>query len=107
MLGGVPNLAFSLGYVNASWTLRADLAARYVCRLLTHLDRHGLRVAVPQPPEGLAGRPLLPLRSGYVRRAMATLPRQGDRAPWLMRQSYLPDRRELLRGDVTASMALR
>ncbi|HEX5968343.1 MAG TPA: NAD(P)/FAD-dependent oxidoreductase [Intrasporangium sp.] len=107
MLGGVPNLAFSLGYVNASWTLRADLAARYVCRLLAHLDRHGLRVAVPQPPEGMARRPLLPLHSGYVRRATATLPAQGDRAPWLMRQSYLPDRRDLLRGDVTASMAFR
>ncbi len=107
MLAGVPNLALSLGYVNASWTLRADLASRYVCRLLAHLDRHGLRVAVPDPPPDLAGRPLLPLRSGYVRRAAATLPRQGDRAPWLMRQSYLPDRRELLRGDVTESMSFR
>ena len=107
MLGGVPNLALSLGYVNASWTLRADLAARYVCRLLAHLDKQGLRVAVPQPPQGMDRRPLLPLRSGYIRRAEGTLPRQGDRAPWLMRQSYLPDRRELLRGDVTASMAFR
>lgn len=105
MLGGIPNLALSLGYVNASWTLRADLAARYVCRLLAHLDRHGLRVAIPTPPEDLAEHPLLPLHSGYVRRAEGSLPHQGDRAPWLMRQSYLPDRRELLRGDVTESMA--
>jgi cation diffusion facilitator CzcD-associated flavoprotein CzcO len=104
MLGGVPNLALSLGYVNASWTLRADLASRYVCRLLAHLDRHGLRAAVPEPPEGMGERPLLPLRSGYVRRAEAALPRQGDRAPWLMRQSYLQDRRDLLRGDVTVGM---
>ena len=107
MLGGIPNLAISLGYVNASWTLRADLASRYVCRLLAHLDRHGLRVAVPMPPDGLVEQPLLPLHSGYVRRAEGRLPHQGDREPWLMRQSYLPDRRELLRGDVTASMAFR
>lgn len=107
MLGGIPNVALSLGYVNASWTLRADLASRYVCRLLAHLDRHGLSVAIPTPPEGLAEKPLLPLHSGYVRRAEGCLPHQGDRAPWLMRQSYLPDRRELLRGDVTASMAFR
>lgn len=107
MLGGIPNLALSLGYVNASWTLRADLASRYVCRLLAHLDRHGLRVAIPTPPDGLVEQPLLPLHSGYVRRAEGRLPHQGDRAPWRMRQSYLPDRRELLRGDVTASMAFR
>ena len=107
MLGGVPNLALSIGYVNASWTLRSDLAARYVCRLLGHLDAHGLTVAVPTPPADLVARPLLPLGSGYVRRALPDLPRQGDRAPWLMRQNYLLDRREMLRGDVTQDMSFR
>ncbi len=104
MFGDVPNLAVCVGYVNASWTLRADLASRYVCRLVDHMDRHGWRVAVPRPPSGMSGSALLPLSSGYVTRAADLLPRQGDRAPWLMRQNYLLDRRDLLRGDVTEAM---
>ncbi|MBC9820804.1 NAD(P)/FAD-dependent oxidoreductase [Terrabacter sp. MAHUQ-38] len=105
MFADVPNLAACVGYVNASWTLRADLASRYVCRLLAHMEAHGWRIAVPRAPSGMAGRPLLPLGSGYVRRAAAELPRQGDGAPWLMRQNYLLDRRDMLRGDVTEEMA--
>jgi monooxygenase len=105
MFVGVPNLAICVGYVNASWTLRADLANRYLCRLLTHMEQNAWRIAVPQAPEGMAGRPLLPLASGYVRRAGDELPQQGDRAPWLMRQNYLLDRRDMLRGDVTEAMA--
>ena len=105
MLVGVPNLAMCIGYVNASWTLRADLANRYLCRLLDHMEHHAWGIAVPQGPEGMAGRPLLPLMSGYVRRAGDQLPQQGDTAPWLMRQNYLLDRRDMLRGDVTEAMA--
>jgi cation diffusion facilitator CzcD-associated flavoprotein CzcO len=105
MFVGVPNLAMCIGYVNASWTLRADLASRHLCRLLTHMEHHGWRIAVPQAPEGMAARPLLPLDSGYVRRAADELPQQGDVAPWLMRQNYLLDRRDMLRGDVTEAMA--
>ncbi|HET8988985.1 MAG TPA: NAD(P)/FAD-dependent oxidoreductase [Humibacillus sp.] len=105
MLVGVPNLAMCIGYVNASWTLRADLASRYLCRLLAHMEHHAWRIAVPQAPEGMLARPLLPLDSGYVRRAADELPRQGDTAPWLMRQNYLLDRRDMLRGDATEAMA--
>ncbi|MER7072281.1 NAD(P)/FAD-dependent oxidoreductase [Terrabacter sp. NPDC000476] len=105
MFAGVPNLAMCIGYVNASWTLRADLASRYLCRLLDHMDRHGWRVAVPRAPGGMVGRPLLPLRSGYVQRAADELPQQGDGAPWLMRQNYLLDRRDMLHGDVTEGMS--
>ncbi|NUO34233.1 MAG: NAD(P)/FAD-dependent oxidoreductase [Dermatophilaceae bacterium] len=105
MLADVPNLAVTIGYVNASWTLRADLASRYVCRLLNHMEQNGWRVAVPRAPEGMEGRPLLPLRSGYVERAAGELPQQGDAAPWLMRQNYLLDRRDMLRGDVTEAMS--
>ena len=97
MFGGVPNLAICIGYVNASWTLRADLVSRYVCRLLEHLDANGLRWAAPNPPEGMEPMPLLPLRSGYLRRAESQMPQQGDAAPWLMRQNYLLDRREMIR----------
>ncbi len=105
MFVGVPNLAICVGYVNASWTLRADLASRYLCRLLTHMEQNAWRIAVPQAPGGTVGRPLLPLASGYVRRAGDELPQQGDTAPWLMRQNYLLDRRDMLRGDVTEAMA--
>ena len=107
LFDGVPNLAVCVGYVNASWTLRADLASRYVCRLLEHMDTNGWRVATPHAPEGMDGQPLLPLASGYVRRAADELPRQGDGAPWLMRQNYLLDRRDMLRGDVTEAMSFR
>lgn len=105
MFADVPNLAVTIGYVNASWTLRADLASRYVCRLLNHMEQNGWRVAVPRAPQGMSGRPLLPLRSGYVERAAGELPQQGDAAPWLMRQNYLLDRRDMLRGDVTEAMS--
>jgi monooxygenase len=105
MFVDVPNLAISVGYVNASWTLRSDLASRHLCRLLDHMEHHGWRIAVPRAPGGLAARPLLPLDSGYVRRAGDELPSQGDTAPWLMRQNYLLDRRDMLRGDITEAMA--
>jgi monooxygenase len=91
MLSGVPNAAMCIGYTNASWTLRADLVSRYVCRLLRHMHRHGYAVAVPEPPADLQPRPILNLSSGYVRRAEGTLPKQGSRAPWDVRQNYVQD----------------
>ncbi len=107
MFAGVPNLALCVGYVNASWTLRADLASRYVCRLLAHMDRTGWRVAIPTRSRRIGRAAAAATHSGYVRRAEDELPHQGDRAPWLMRQNYLLDRRDMLRGDVTESMAFR
>lgn len=90
MLCGVPNLTLVIGYVNASWTLRADLVNRYLTRLLRYLDKHGYDRAVALPPRGAAdGRPLLDLRSGYVERAGGVLPRQGERSPWKLNQNYL------------------
>ena len=93
MFGGVPNLAWCVGYINASWTLRADLTSRYVCRLLNYMDRHGIDVATPVLPPGEPGtaEPLMALSSGYVRRAAAVLPRQGARPPWRIRNNYLVD----------------
>jgi cation diffusion facilitator CzcD-associated flavoprotein CzcO len=92
MLSNVPNFAFCIGYTNASWTLRADLASTYVCRVLNHMDRHGYRVCKPAcNPSTLEARPLLNLNSGYVRRAAAGLPKQAATAPWLIRQNYLRD----------------
>ncbi|QKZ04346.1 flavin-containing monooxygenase [Pseudomonas eucalypticola] len=92
LLEGVPNLAFCVGYTNASWTLRADLSSRQVCRLLNHMRRHGHRQCRPRL-DGPAGarRPLLDLHAGYVLRALDGLPKQGARAPWLLRQNYVLD----------------
>ncbi|MBM7080632.1 flavin-containing monooxygenase [Micromonospora humida] len=91
MLSGVPNLALTIGYTNASWTLKADLVATYVCRLLRHLDATGQQVVTPvAPPDGDLS-PLIDLRSGYVLRSMDTLPRQGARAPWRLHQNYPRD----------------
>ena len=92
MLSNVPNFAFCIGYTNASWTLRADLASTFVCRVLNHMDRHGYRTCRPAcEPAALEERPLLNLESGYVQRAAADLPKQAATAPWLIRQNYLLD----------------
>jgi len=92
MLSNVPNFAFCIGYTNASWTLRADLASTYVCRVLNHMDRHSYRTCKPAcDPSTLEERPLLNLNSGYVKRASADLPKQAATAPWLIRQNYLRD----------------
>jgi cation diffusion facilitator CzcD-associated flavoprotein CzcO len=104
MLDGVPNFAMALGYVNASWPLRADLASRYVCRFLNHLAKHRLRYGYPVRPAGLENRPMLPLSSGYVRRALARLPVQGSANPWLMPQNYVLDRLQMRRADPAADM---
>ena len=92
LLDGVPNLAFCVGYTNASWTLRADLSSRQVCRLLNHMQRHGYRECRAQLADaGGERRPLLDINSGYVLRALDGLPKQGARAPWRLRQNYLAD----------------
>jgi monooxygenase len=92
MVSNVPNFAFCVGYTNASWTLRADLASTFVCRLLNHMDRRGYRTCVPVCDVGsLDARPLLSLTSGYVLRAAANLPKQAVQKPWLIRQNYFLD----------------
>jgi cation diffusion facilitator CzcD-associated flavoprotein CzcO len=91
MLSGVPNLAISVGYINASWTLRSDITARAVCRLLNHMDRHGFAVATPQDDPNPDRVPLLELTAGYLTRAEGILPRQGIRHPWRIRQQYVRD----------------
>jgi cation diffusion facilitator CzcD-associated flavoprotein CzcO len=100
MVSGVPNLAMTVGYTNASWTLKADLVARYVCRLLTHLDRHGYAAATPlAPPEGGA-EPFIGLSAGYVQRSLTALPMQGSRAPWKLHQNYVRDLLLMRRGPL-------
>jgi monooxygenase len=91
MLSDVPNLALAFGYTNASWTLKCDLTARYVCRLLNHMDRHGQAICVPRLDARIERQPMLDFTSGYVRRAAAILPGQGPAPPWRVHQNYLKD----------------
>jgi len=92
MLSNVPNFAFCIGYTNAPWTLRADLASTYVCRVLNHMDRYRYRTCKPACDRAaLEPRPLLNLTSGYVQRAAADLPKSASKAPWMIRQNYIRD----------------
>jgi monooxygenase len=92
MYSGVPNMASAFGYTNASWTLKADLTAEYVCRLIKHMDDSGTRECRPAlHGKGLAPAPWLNFSSGYVTRAMANWPKQGDVAPWKVHQNYALD----------------
>ncbi len=100
MLSGVPNMAFTVGYTNASWTLRADLVAEHVCRLLRHMDRVGARQVAPRSRPGAPTTPLLDLRSGYIERALGRFPKQGTASPWRVRQNYPAEALQLKLGRV-------
>ena len=92
MLSGVPNLAFSFGYVNASWTLRADLTCEYVCRLINQMDKEGVTACCPEEdPMAVADDDYIGFSSGYVQRALNRLPKQGLKSPWRNYQNYLID----------------
>lgn len=105
MLSGVPNLAFCFGYTNTSWTLRADLSSRFVCKLLAHMDRHGYSTAVPTVDPDAPRRPFIDdLTSGYIARDIGRFPAQGPDDPWLVRQNYMLDKLAALPGDVTRNM---
>jgi cation diffusion facilitator CzcD-associated flavoprotein CzcO len=95
MLSGVPNFVFTIGYTNASWTLKVDLVAEFTCRLLAHMSAHAYRRVVPVRDPSVAETPLMDFTSGYILRALDQLPHQGDREPWRLRQSYLRDRRTI------------
>ncbi|GGK69737.1 flavin-containing monooxygenase [Nocardia camponoti] len=104
MLTGLPNFAICVGYTNASWTLRADLTSRLVCKVLSHLDRTGAVAVVPTPSGKLDERPLLDLKAGYVLRSIDQFPRQGDRGPWRVRQNYLLDSLFTMRADLRKTL---
>ena len=92
---GVPNLATSFGYINASWTLRADLTCEYVCRVLNHMEEVGATVCTPTLRDGEESMPQRPwvdgFTPGYMNRVMHLMPKQGDREPWLNPQDYKRD----------------
>jgi len=101
MLSGVPNFAFTVGYTNASWTLKADLVAGYVVRLLRYLDAHGYDQCVPTNDDPrVAPLPLLDFQAGYVLRSVHEFPKSGSRAPWRLGMSYAHDVAKLRYGRV-------
>ncbi len=91
MYSGIPNLASAFGYTNASWTLKAELICEYVCRLLKHMDRRGYEQCAPRADESIKRQDYVDFTSGYVKRALDSLPKQGDRRPWKVYQNYLKD----------------
>ncbi|WP_307859228.1 flavin-containing monooxygenase [Herbiconiux sp. SYSU D00978] len=101
MLDGVPNFAYAIGYTNASWTLKVGLLCTYFTRVLEHMDRLGYDACRPERPAGpVLTRPLLDFGAGYVRRAVDRLPKQGERAPWVMSMNYYEDVALLRRAPV-------
>ena len=105
MFSGIPNFAWCVGYTNASWTLRADLTSKYVCRLINHMDENGYAFGMPDPAgaEGDSA-PLLNLQSGYVQRVAGILPQQGTTSPWTIRQNWFLDSWDIRRTDFDENM---
>ena len=106
MFTGVPNLLWVFGYLRWSWTLRVDLMADFVCRLLQHMDERGARVVVPQLRPNEQDMPLRPwvepdnFNPGYLARGMHLLPRQGTQEPWKHEQDYAVERVQLPAADL-------
>jgi len=104
MSSGVPNMMSTFGYINASWTLRADLTAEYFCRVVNHMDAGGYRQFVPRlraEDRDMQARPWITgFSPGYMQRGLDGLPKQGDREPWVNPQDYRRDKKMFLKGDI-------
>lgn len=101
MLSGVPNMAITFGYTNASWTLKADLVSEFICRVLNYMDANGFDRVEPQHPgDSIDEQPFMDFTPGYFRRAMDTLPKSGSEAPWKLKQNYFFDLRLIRHGKV-------
>ena len=101
MLSGLPNFAFSMGYTNASWTLKSDLVGRYFCRLINHMDKHQYHYCQPiLPTGGMEAEPFINFTSGYITRASHRMPKQGRDKPWKLNQNYILDRMSLNHSSV-------
>jgi cation diffusion facilitator CzcD-associated flavoprotein CzcO len=102
MFSNVPNLAIVFGYLNASWTLKADGVSTYVCRVLRHMAATGTDVAMPtlRPEDAADADAVFDFSSGYIQRALDYLPRNGANPPWKLNQDYLADRGIMLNDPV-------
>ncbi len=110
MCSNIPNMVQTFGYINASWTLRADLIAHWVCRVLNHMKEKGYARVTPRMPDSLAES--MPKRlwiddfsAGYMQRVLPKFPKQGDKHPWVNPQNYRKDRK-MFRDDVLEDGAL-
>ncbi|MBX3594683.1 NAD(P)/FAD-dependent oxidoreductase [Sphingomonas sp.] len=104
MFSGIPNLAYSFGYTNASWTLKSDLTAAYLCRLLNAMKRRRMRQVTPRLDASVTPERLFEFTSGYIERAVDRMPRQGDRKPWRVPQNYTLDLMALRFGGIDQDM---
>ncbi len=97
MVSDVPNMAMIIGYINASWTLKVDVAAEYICRLINYMDKKGYAevIAVTDKAEMLQDTVMGSLSAGYIARAADIMPKQGRHAPWSVSNNYLADRKNL------------
>ena len=101
MLSGIPNLAFSFGYTNSSWTLKVDLVCEHLCRLLKYMDSRGYTTVVPVADDPSMGRrPMLDFEAGYILRAIDEFPQQGTSGPWTIEMDYWADHSRLRKGAV-------
>ena len=101
MLTGLPNMAFTVGYTNASWTLKADLVSEFVCRVINYMDANGFQRVEPQHPgDTVEERPIMEFTPGYVLRVLDQLPKGGAVAPWRLKQNYFLDIQMIRRGKV-------
>jgi cation diffusion facilitator CzcD-associated flavoprotein CzcO len=104
MFSDVPNLVSTFGYINASWTLKADLTAENACRLLNHMAETGMRQCTPrlgEDQQGMTGRDWIDcFSSGYIQRKLHLLPKQGSASPWLNTQNYELDRKVIHEGPI-------
>lgn len=110
MYSDVPNLITTFGYINASWTLRADLTAEYACRLINHMDDTGFRQCTPRlrnEDQDMPARPwITDFSSGYMQRLMHLFPKQGDREPWINTQNYGLDKKMIRDGAIDDGVLL-
>ena len=91
MISGLPNFTYSFGYTNASWTLKVDLTANYLCKLIQYMDDHHFKNVRPVAPSNLSKTDFLDLSSGYIKRAESLLPKNGTKKPWRVYQNYIMD----------------
>ena len=106
MITQVPNFAFTIGYINASWTLKADLVSAWVSGLLVDMKEHGHTVVRVSEPDVPGSRPLMDMKSGYLLRGAPSMPRQGTSGPYQAKQNYLIDMRRMAPGDYHADKVL-
>ena len=100
MLTEIPNFAYTIGYTNASWTLKADLVAEFVCRVLAHMDQVGATKVMARRDPEVKEEPFMDFEAGYVLRSLDDLPKQGDREPWKLKQSYFHDVRTIRKATI-------